>query len=270
MKRIIGLLFIILTVTAPIYAQCKAENKAFKSGETLVYDLYFNWKFVWAKAGTASMNITEVYHDNKPAYQCNLLTQGSKTADRFFVMRDTLVSIISKDMQPLYYRKGAVEGKRYKVDEVWYNYDGGKCNLKQRYRNSHGNISERTHSSVNCIYDMLSIMLRARSFDVSQYKKGQRIQFLMADGDEVEEQTLIYRGKDKFKMEGTGTTYNCLVFSFVEMKNGKEKEVITFYITDDDNHLPVRLDMFLNFGSAKAFLKAASGVRNPSTSIVKK
>ena len=28
------------------YAQCPTENKAFKAGESLTYDLYFNWKFV--------------------------------------------------------------------------------------------------------------------------------------------------------------------------------------------------------------------------------
>ena len=51
---------------------------------------------------------------------------------------------------------------------------------------------------------------------------------------------------------------------------GKEKEVITFFISDDKNHLPIRLDMYLNFGSAKAFLKSVQGNRYPMTSVVKK
>ena len=61
------------------------------------------------------------------------------------------------------------------------------------------------------------------------------------------------------------------MFSLVEYnKKGKEEEVITFFVTDDDNHLPVRLDLYLNFGSAKAFLKTVEGNRHPLTSIVKK
>lgn len=63
--------------------------------------------------------------------------------------------------------------------------------------------------------------------------------------------------------------YRCLRFSLVEYKDGKEKEVITFFITDDANHLPVRLDMYLNFGSAKAFLTGVHGNRHPITSRVK-
>ena len=92
----------------------------------------------------------------------------------------------------------------------------------------------------------------------------------MADGDDVKQETLIYRGKKNFEMEYTGVTYRCMVFSFVEYTDNKEKEVITFYVTDDENHLPVRLDMYLNFGSAKAFLTGYKGVKNPMSSIIKK
>jgi hypothetical protein len=67
-------------------------------------------------------------------------------------------------------------------------------------------------------------------------------------------------------MDGTGEKYKCLVFSFIEREDGKNHELIRFYITDDQNHIPVRLDMFLSFGSAKAFLKAYKGVKSPMTS----
>jgi hypothetical protein len=55
----------------------------------------------------------------------------------------------------------------------------------------------------------------------------------------------------------------------VEYEGKEEKEIITFYVTDDANHMPVRIDMFLRFGTAKAFLSSAKGLRNPSTSIIK-
>lgn len=91
----------------------------------------------------------------------------------------------------------------------------------------------------------------------------------MATGRAVEKQTLIYRGKQEYTSE-EGVTYRCLVFSLVEYNKGKEKEVITFFVTDDRNHLPVRLDLYLNFGSAKAFLRSIKGNKYPLTSIVRK
>ena len=42
------------TVAMPLRAQCPAENKAFKSGEQVVYDLYFKWKFILKKEVLAS------------------------------------------------------------------------------------------------------------------------------------------------------------------------------------------------------------------------
>ena len=110
---------------------------------------------------------------------------------------------------------------------------------------------------------------QARSYDPKDYKIGEKILFPMATGRRVEEQTLIYRGKEEIEANND-TIYRCLVFSFVEYKKGKEKEVITFFVSDDKNHLPIRLDMYLNFGSAKAFLKSVRGNRYPMTSVVTK
>ena len=92
----------------------------------------------------------------------------------------------------------------------------------------------------------------------------------MATGRAVEKQTLIYRRKENYKAEN-GVTYRCLVFSLVEYVGEEKKGKRSHYLlyTDDRNHLPVRLDMYLNFGSAKAFLTDIKGNRHPLTSIVK-
>lgn len=254
---------------APLHAQEPLTNTAFKAGENLEYQLYFNWKFIWIKAGTANLSITEKKYDGRQAYRCHLITTGSKRTDKFFMMRDTLVCYLTPQLVPLYYRKGALEGKRYTVDEVWYSYPKPSwAELKQRYQNHRGEVREGMSASEHCAYDMLSMLMRARSFDAEQFHEGQHLQFYMAEGDEVKSGTLVYRGKERFKMEDTGVEYRCLVFSFVEYEKKKEKEVITFYITDDANHMPVRLDLFLKFGTAKAFLKNAANLKNPQTSII--
>ncbi|MEG1685474.1 MAG: DUF3108 domain-containing protein [Bacteroides sp.] len=250
-----------------VNAQCAAHNTAFKSGEHVMYDLFFNWKFVWLKAGMASMTTFAMPYQSKPAFRTNLLAVGSKRVDLFFKMRDTLTSIISDRLEPIYFRKGAEESKRFTIDEAWFSYKDGVSYVNQRRTHRDGSIIENKQSDSRCIYDMLSILAQARSFNSEDYEEGQRITFPMAEGKRIVDQTLIYRGKKNFKAEND-TTYRCLVFSLVEMKNNKEKEVITFYITDDWNHLPVRLDMYLNIGSAKAFLRSVRGNRHPLSSIV--
>lgn len=267
---IIGLVALLMGAFAlPASAQCEAKNDAFQSGEHVMYDLYFNWKFVWVKAGLASLTTNATTYHSQPAYRINLLALGSKRADFFFKMRDTLTCVIGEKLESRYFRKGAEEGKRYTVDEAWFSYKDGLCLVNQKRTYRDGAFDESEASDSRCIYDMLSILAQARSYDPADYKVGDKIKFPMATGRKVEEQTLIYRGKENVKAEN-GVTYRCLIFSLVEYdKKGKEKEVITFFVTDDLNHLPVRLDLFLNFGSAKAFLNNVTGNRHPLTSIVK-
>lgn len=253
-----------------VHAQCPQVNTAFQSGEKLEYKLYFNWKFVWINAGTATLVTKDTNHNGQKAYRSHLLTRTSKRLDRFFSMRDTLECIVTQDIVPVYYRKGAFEGGKYRVNEVSYTYPGGKCHMDMMYQAPSGRQTKKMVEKAECVYDMMSMMLRARSFKGSDFKVGERIHFNMADGKNVEPQQLIYRGIKKFTTEETKITYRCMVFSFVEKQGKKEKEVITFYVTDDENHLPVRLDMFLKFGVAKAYMKRAEGVRNPQTAIIKK
>jgi len=250
------------------YSQCAAKNEAIKPGERLTYELKFNWKFIWVNAGDARMELLPVNYQGKPCYQTTLYSISNKTVDFFFKMRDTLTCITTERLEPLYFRKGAEEGSHYTVDEVRFGYEDGKCLVNQS-RTRLGRKTIHAKDTLDyCVFDMLSILLQARSFDPASYKIGDKILFPMATGAKVEEQTLIYRGKKNFKAEN-GVKYRCLVFSLVEYdKEREEKEVITFYVTDDKNHLPVRLDLFLNFGSAKAFLRTVEGNRYPLTSVI--
>lgn len=258
-----------LAISSSARAQCVAKNDAFLPGEQVKYDLYFNWKFIWKRVGTASLTTNSATYRSRPAYRFDLLCTGSKKADFFFKMRDTLTCYVSDRLEPLYFRKAAEEGNRHTVDEAWFSYSDGLAKVKQRrtWRNPVREMQEMEYSDSRCIFDMLSILSQARSYDPKDYKVGDKIRFPMATGRKVEEQTLIYRGKQEVKANND-TIYRCLVFSFVEYKKGKEKEVITFFVSDDRNHLPIRLDMYLHFGSAKAFFKSVRGNRYPLESVV--
>lgn len=250
-------------------AQCSYKNTAFKSGEHLCYNLYFNWKFVWAKVGTASFSTVKSVYNGTPAYRGSLITRGNGKLEKMFVLRDTLLCYNTLNLQPLYYRKGAREGKRYNVDEVFYSYPNGKCSVRQHRQHSNGKHSWKTATYDDCVYDMMSIFMRARSFNPTGWKKGYDINFPIVDGKKRYPAKLRYEGKQNVKTD-SGHTYRCLKLAYMENDNGKGYEkVVDFFVTDDENHIPVRLDMHLRFGSAKAYLTNMRGIKHPVTSIVK-
>ncbi len=267
--RILLLLVVLQLLPAASYAQCGIENTAFKSGEQLSYDLYFNWKFIWVKVGFANMDTRLTTFEGKEAWKSYLSTSTSPKYDKYFALRDTLLSYCNTDLSPLYFRKGAHEGDRYYIDEIWYSYPDNLCRLKKHRVDADGEQHWKTSMYKSCIYDMMSILLRARNFDASKMKKNQVIPLPISDARRLSNSWLVYRGKENFKTNETKEKYRCLVFSFYEREDDKSKELLRFYITDDQNHLPMRIDLFLSFGSAKAFLKSYKGVRSPMSSRIK-
>ena len=88
-------------------------------------------------------------------------------------------------------------------------------------------------------------------------------------GGDAPERDATDEGKEKFKANDD-VTYQTLVFSLLDYESKKEKELLRFYVTDDDNHLPIRIDFYLRFGVAKAYYVSGKGLRNEQTSIVKR
>ncbi len=261
---------LLLLASTSLSAQCTFKNTAFKSGEFLTYNLYFNWKFVWVKAGYASMSVVQSRFNGEDAYRCSLTTRGNGRLDNYFLMRDTLLCYASTDMAPLYFRKGAREGERYTVDEVWYSYADGTSQAKMRRLNNDGKVTHRTEVSQKCITDMLNLFLRARSFSPKGWKKGYVLSLQVADGNGTEKGQLTYEGIETIKADN-GKKYRCLALTYAEWSKRKQKyvKISTFYVTDDSNHIPIRIDLFLNFGAAKAFLVNMKGMKNPVTAEVK-
>ncbi len=268
MKQLnIYILSFLLFFTMGVSAQCTFRNTAFNSGEHLSYNLYYNWKFIWVKAGTASWYTVSSNYNGVPAYRASLTTRGNNRVDNYFVLRDTLLCYNTKNMVPLYYRKGAREGKRYTVEEVFYSYHNGVCKVRQHRIGTEGKNYWKDYTSNECLYDMMSIFLRARSFNPESWKKGYVVYFPIVDGDSHNKAKIEYKGKKIIKADNN-IKYNCLELIYYGYDEKRWKKIATFFVTDDQNHIPIRLDMFLKFGSAKAFLTSMRGIRNKITSQV--
>lgn len=244
---------------------------AFKAGETLKCNLYFNWKFVWVRAGDASLIIRDTLYNGQKAMYMSLLSSTNSRADKFFKMRDTLTTVFTPDMRPLYYRKASFEGKRYYLNQVWYDYSTpGSIKIDQSYRRDKEDIQTRTDYSTIPVYDMMSLLAYARTIDFSSMKEGQRLSYPIATGKRIEPQYLIYRGKTVMESD-KDIKYNCITVSLVEYdKKGREQTIINFHVTDDKNKLPILLDLALNFGSAKAKLSSYRGLLYPVIPAVSK
>ena len=98
MKKILLILITYHLSLTTSLAQCGIENTAFKSGEMLSYDLYFNWQFIWVNVGTAQMDTKQTKFEGKDVWKSYLITRGNNKLDKYFTMRDTLLSYCNLDL----------------------------------------------------------------------------------------------------------------------------------------------------------------------------
>ena len=73
-----------MLLAMPLTAQNLKQRPAFRSGETLKCNFYFNWKFIWVKAGGASLIIRDTIFNGQKAQYMSLLSSTNSTADAFF------------------------------------------------------------------------------------------------------------------------------------------------------------------------------------------
>ena len=255
-NRILFCLVIVLYSTA--YLKAQNVNSILVDGESLDYTLRFNWKFIWINAGTASLQTHKTTYLGKPAYQTALIANTSKMADKIFLMRDTLETTVSTQLEPLFFQKRCLEGKDIVNEQVLFSMLNGQFRAQIKKTMDDGTIREVDELRETTIYDMVSLLQYVRSLDTKNLTRDSELTFYMAGGRRVDRLPLRYLGYENIESEN-GLKYHCQVFSLVKTSIGKkgkktEEEVIRFFTTDDSRHIPIRIDLFLKFGVAKAIL----------------
>lgn len=255
---------LILTTVTPVFPNpqpsvAKAAEVILASApeESLSYDLSFNWKFVWIKAGAARLVTRAVDYEGRPADETTLYASTSKKADGIFLLRDTLTAVLSRQREPLFYYKHCREGDGQVNEKVWFGRPApGEFQVRQRKVYNDGSVKHTDTVCSRPVYDMVSLIQYARYSDFSKLRKGDRLGFLMAQSARVREQFLVYGGKEKLKV--SGRSMECHIFSQVEPRTVKgrivEEEQLRIYVQDDARRTPVEIDFLMKIGMAKARL----------------
>ena len=97
---------------------------------------------------------------------------------------------------------GDREGKRYTVDEDYYSYANGKCHVRMHRQRHDGTHHWKNAAYEDCVFDMMNIFLRARSFDPANWKKGYVVKFPIVDGNGRTPAQIKFFGKETISGRG--------------------------------------------------------------------
>ena len=264
MKKLrIIILFIGLLTSLGAVAQCEVVNSAFKSGEAISYDLYFNYGLINTRAGRGSMNVEMVDYKGISAYNTRLIFNTSGLVGSVFTVSDTLVSYIDMDLRPLLFSKNAHEGKDHSKEIQVFSYGGDHINVRtNRIFNGKKRFDE-TLTTDECTYDFLSVFPYIRNLDYTGMKAGDSKTIQYISGKKIAKMKVTYNGKSRVKANN-GKSYDTIEISLSIYRDAfkDEEEAVSASLTDDKNRIPVVLNTQLKVGAIRGVLRDAQNLRN--------
>ncbi|MDP4210875.1 MAG: DUF3108 domain-containing protein [Bacteroidota bacterium] len=259
----ISLLFTILACSfLGVKAQVTKPVKAFKVGEKLTYQAYYNWGLIWVHAGDVQFTVNHKLYRNQSVYNLEATGNSLKTYDWMYKVRERFQSLADPEsMLPLWYERNSQEGS-YKAYE---NYVFANKHVCTTVENSEKKRTRDTISASGSVFDVLSAIYYCRNIDFEKYKLKEKIPVRTVMDGKIYPLYLRYLGKETIKVhQDKKQQYRCIKFSalVVEGTIFKGGEDIYVWVTDDDNRIPVLVQAKILVGSVKAYLNSMEGVKN--------
>ncbi len=237
---------------------CGIKNTAFKDGEVVTMKVYYNAAGAFIGAGEATFTTTLDKFNGKAVYHCVGEGKTYSFFDNFFKVRDRYESYIdTANLTPYKFIRNIDEGGYKKYNNVTFNQSAGTA------------VSTNgVYKVTKCIQDVVSAVYYARNIDFSKYKKDDKIPFDMFLDDEVFHLYIRYIGKEKIKTRYG--KFNAIKFKPLLVKGtifeGGEK--MNAWVSDDPNHLLLRVESPIAVGSIKVDMMGYKNLRYPLTSLI--
>ena len=238
---------------------CRLKNTAFRAGEQFELTVYYSVAGIYVNAGNATVKTTLTHLNNRPVYHVVAEGNSNSSYDWIFKVRDDYETYIdTATMQPLKFIRKIREGSYKRNEDIVFNKETNTA------------VTNKGVFKVpDCVQDVVSAVFSARSIDFSKYNVGDKIPFEMFLGNELYHLYIRYQGKERVKTRFG--TFNAIKFKPLlikgEMFKGGEK--MTVWVSDDANHIPLRVQSPIVVGSVKVDLTGYKNLRYPLSAQVK-
>jgi len=237
---------------------CGIRNTAFYAGESISYNVFYAVMGIYVNAGNANFNISLDHVGSRPAYHVVGTGSSNPSYDWIFKVRDRYETYIdTASMQPLKFIRDINEGGFKKYENITFN--------------SQTNTAITTNGVFkvpDCVQDVMSSIYYARNINFDKYKPEDKIPFAMFLDNEVYNLYIKYLGKETIKTKYG--KFRAIKFKPLLVKGtmfeGGEK--MTVWVSDDMNHIPLRIESPIVVGSVKVDMMQYRNLRYPLSSMI--
>ena len=237
---------------------CGIRNRAFIDGESISFNVYYSVIGLYVNAGTANFSIKTEQLNNKTTYHVIGSGSSNPSYDWIFKVRDRYESFIDTgSLQPVKFIRNIEEGGFKKYENITFNHQANTAVT-----------TNGVFKIPNCVQDVLSAIYYARNFSFNNYQPGDKIPFFMFLDNEVYNLYIKYLGKETIKTKYG--KFNSIKFKPLLVKgtlfSGGEK--MTVWVSDDENHIPLRIESPIVIGSVKVDMMGYKNLRYPLSSLI--
>jgi hypothetical protein len=238
---------------------CGIKNTAFQAGEQITFHVYYSVIGTYIHAGTAIFTTTLENLANKPVYHVVGDGKTKSSYDWIYRVRDKYETYIdTATLQPYKFIRNVDEGGYKKYETITFNRTANTAV-------TNGGVFKVP----DCIQDVLSAMYYARNIDFSNSKVDDKIPFKMFLDNEVFNMYIRYLGRETVKTQYG--KFKAIKFKPLLLKGtifeGGEK--MTVWVSDDPNHVVLRVESPIVVGKVKIDMMAYRNLRYPLTSMIK-
>jgi len=229
------------------------ENKAFKDGEKLTFDL--NYGFV--TAGIAVMEIPKIKKiSGRNAYHVTFEVNSVPSFDMFYKVRDRYETYIDVEgLFPWRFEQHIREGGYTRDFSAFFDQRKGIAKT-----------SEGEYKIPLYVNDIMSAFYYARTIDYSDMKVEDRIHLQNFYKDKVYDLDVRYLGKET--IEVPAGKFDCIIVEPLVREGGlfKHEGNIIVWLTDDELKMPVKVRTKIIVGYVEAKLTNYEGLAGKLTS----
>ncbi len=234
------------------------ENNSFGPGEHIEYRVHYGIINAAEAVVHVENKIQKV--NNRPCYVVKVTGKTTGAFDLVSRVRDTWQSYIDTlTMVPHQFYTNKREGGYKNIEKVIFDHENEIAN---RY-----DLDDKREKTVykvpKNVQDVVSGYYYLRSFDFNHIKIGQAIMVKAFFEGEIIDMRMKYAGKDKIKTKfGIAKVFKLNPVlpnnDFFEDENS-----IRIWVSDDENKIPLKVEVDLKIGAISMDIKKYSGLRNP-------
>jgi hypothetical protein len=253
MKKSLFTIFLFVLTSLALQAQ---SQKAFEEGEWFKFRIHygpFNASYATLEVDETSLNGNPVYHIEGKGKSTGLLHW-------FFKVDDNYQTYIDKQTgKPYKFIRKIDEGGYTKDLEIDFDHNDNRAYVLDKKNNEN-----HTYTTQPNVHDMLSAFYYIRNnIENDKLQPGDEMHLNIFIDDENMDFKLKFLGREVIRTKfGKVATLKFRPYVMAG-RVFKEQESLTFWVSDDANKMPIKIEANLAVGSLDADLDSYKGLKHP-------